>query len=157
MSGCKQFQDRLLDDQDVEAAEHARGCAACAAELRSLREAVNAVVLSQPSAAERQSLAHFPSAVLSAWRRGQVRRMAWQRVATLSLVAAAAALMVVLWPFRHRALSIEVMPAPESTEAEAVSDPVAYTGVAFAGDGTDDWSDDNADEGASSSDEGADL
>jgi hypothetical protein len=78
-------------------------------------------------------------------------------VATLSLVAAAAALMVVLWPFRNHASGINVPPAPESTEAEAVSDPVAYTGVAFAGDGTDDWSDDNADEGVPSSDEGADL
>jgi hypothetical protein len=157
MSGCEEFQNRLLDDQDAEAAEHVRGCASCAAEQRALREAVNAVVLSPPSAAERQALAHFPSAVLSAWRRGQVRRMAWQRVATLSLVAAAAALMVVLWPFVHRSPSIGAPLVPESTESE-VSDPVAWTGVAFTGEGADDWSDDTQEEGTPPSDaEGADL
>jgi hypothetical protein len=151
MSGCEAFQNRLLDDQDAGAAAHVGGCASCAAEQRTLREAVNAVVLSPPSAVERQSLSHFPSAVLSAWRRAQVRRMAWQRVATLSLVAAAAALMVVMWPFVHGSRSIGAPLAPESTESE-VSDPVALTGVAFTGDGADDWNDDGQEEGTPPSD-----
>jgi hypothetical protein len=156
MSGCEQFQNRLLDDQDVKVAEHVCGCASCAAEQRALRDAVNAVVLSPPSVVERQALAHLPSAVLSAWRRAQVRRMAWQRVATLSLVAAAAALMVVLWPFRVHAPPLTSAAAPESTESE-VSDPVAWTGVAFAGDGVDDWSDESQDEGTPSDSDESDL
>ena len=135
MTTCETFKDRLLDPLDREAAEHLEACQRCRAETAALTAVLEKISLSPPTASEHASLGALASSSLSAFRRERVRRAGWRRAATLVLVAAAAAMLVVLPRVAHL---YNGNLSPQETGAEVSetdsTDPVEVTGVAFEDD-----------------------
>jgi anti-sigma factor RsiW len=140
---CAEFENRLLDPEDVEARQHLDGCPACAAELASLQAALGAVQLPERSAAENAQLAALPAGTQTAWRLARARRFSWQGWSTLGLVAAAAAFLVILPQVRPPALPPAAVPASQVSEGDPL-DPVEMIGVAFSDDGVGDDTMDDA-------------
>jgi anti-sigma factor RsiW len=154
MVACEAYRDRLLDPEDLDAAAHLQTCGACAAEAASLGGALAAVTL-RPAAADAATLAGLPARVLSEARRAQSSHSAWQRAATVALVAAAAAVMILVPPALKKGRTLPgavAAPVEASVEGDGAVDPVEATGIAFADEDGSEWSDDDA---VSVDDEGA--